>query len=267
MAFDRTPRPNFKPKGPQHANPENEIWLYGHHAVNAALRNPARKILQLSCTRNGWPHIEANVDFAKHPEPNIIDRNLLDSLLPASAVHQGVMAKAEQLVWPTLENLIATHGTTGPWVMLDQVTEPQNVGAVLRSMTAFGAPVLCQHQFHGAAINGAMAKAATGGLEHVPLITVRNVAESLIALKKAGFVVVGLDERGSLGIDQAAKTHGSQPTVLVFGTEGKGLRERVRDACDVLVQIPTSGVIQALNISNAAAVTLFCWQQARGESA
>ena len=265
MAFDRKPPlpKNFKPQGPKHANPEGEIWLYGHHAVNAALKNPKRKILKLSCTRNGWPHIEANVDFARHPEPDIIDRNLLDALLPASAVHQGVMAKAEQLLAPSLQSLIATHGTLGPWVMLDQVTEPQNVGAVLRSMTAFGAPILCQHQFHGAAINGAMAKAAPGGLEHVPIVTVRNVADSLEELKKAGFVIVGLDERGELSIDTAAQKFGKQPTVLVFGAEGKGLRERVRETCDVLAQIPTSGAIQALNISNAAAVTLFCWQQAK----
>lgn len=265
MAFDRKPAlpKNFKPQGPKHANPEGEIWLYGHHAVNAALKNPNRKILKLSCTRNGWPHIEANVDFSRHPEPDIIDRNLLDALLPASAVHQGVMAKAEQLLAPSLQSLIATHGTLGPWVMLDQVTEPQNVGAVLRSMTAFGAPILCQHQFHGAAINGAMAKAATGGLEHVPIVTVRNVADSLEELKKAGFVIVGLDERGDLSIDAAAQKFAKQPTVLVFGAEGKGLRERVRETCDVLAQIPTSGAIQALNISNAAAVTLFCWQQAK----
>ncbi|MBV8447657.1 MAG: RNA methyltransferase, partial [Hyphomicrobiales bacterium] len=169
--------------------------------------------------------------------------------LPADAVHQGVLLEALPLEPPMLEELEAQ----GVILALDQVTDPHNVGAILRSAAAFAVSAVIVPVRHSPAATGVLAKAASGALEHVPLVPVRNLAEALISLGERGFFRVGLDEGGDTTLDEVEL---KAPLLLALGAEGKGLRERVRQNCDVLARIDLPGKIKSINVSNAAAIAL-----------
>lgn len=232
--------------------------LYGLHAVKAALENPDRIIKAIYCTRTVEDEVKAWRQ-SRHPQITSVDKEDLDRNLPKGAVHQGIAIQVEPLAEVFLTDLIIASQTRTRTVllMLDEVTDPHNIGAILRSMSAFGAHGLITHRYNSPGITGTLAKTATGAVEFVPIAEVTNLARSLQELKQAGFLVVGCDERATHDIN---KLPPSQNIILVLGAEGKGLRPSTRAQCDIIATIPTSGAIASLNVSNAAAIALFCLQ-------
>jgi len=256
-------RPKSRPAGPAGGSrPDGaprggDRWLYGHHAVTAALRNPDRRAERLLATANAADRLKRDCPRAR---PEVVDRAAIDAILPQGAVHQGLALLAAPLPGPTLEDVLAAHPGDALLVMLDQVTDPQNVGAILRSAAAFGAAAVILPHRHAPPVTGALAKAASGALEHVPLIDVGNLDRALQLLKEAGFWCLGLD--GSAERSIADGVPGGR-LVLVMGAEGSGLRRLTAERCDMLVRLPTQGPIATLNVSNAAAVALYALSQKR----
>ncbi len=218
------------------------------HAVEAALANPRRHVLRVLATENAAHRLEPLL--AKRgivPEPS--SPKDLDRLLGSDTVHQGVILDADPLPPLALED--ADPG--GMLLVLDQVTDPQNVGAALRSAAAFGASGLVLTERHSPPLSGALAKAASGALDLVPLILVKNLAQSLAELGERGFLKVGLAEQASMALEEAQL---ARPLALVLGAEGKGLRQLTREHCDLVCRISTKSALASLNVSNAAAIAL-----------
>jgi len=207
-------------------------------------------VRRLTATREG----AAKLSRLTSATPEILDRQAFERLLPAGAVHQGVALSADPLVQPGLEDVIARAGETATVLVLDQVTDPHNIGAILRSAAAFGATAVVRPEHGAPQATGVVAKSASGALETVPLVTVGNLARALDRLKSTGFWLLGLDS-GAAQTLAAAPANGR--TALVLGAEGKGLRRLTRERCDLLVRLPTRPPIASLNVSNAAAVALY----------
>ncbi|MEM9682503.1 MAG: 23S rRNA (guanosine(2251)-2'-O)-methyltransferase RlmB [Pseudomonadota bacterium] len=232
---------------------EDDRWLYGHHAVAACLQNPARRPERLLATRNAAERLKRDWPPAR---PEIVERPVIDAALPPGAVHQGVAVLAPPLTQPALEDVIATaeKREKSLVVALDQVTDPQNVGAILRSAAAFGTTAVLMPRRHAPPISGALAKAASGAIEHVPLVSVGNLDRALEQLQGSGFWCIGLDadaDKSIADVDPAPRQ------VLVMGAEGSGLRRLTAKRCDLMARLPTRGPIATLNVSSAAAVALY----------
>jgi len=223
--------------------------LYGFHTVAAALANPRRKVHRVFATSNAAHRLSEMAPGAL-PLPMAVRAEALDRLLGAEVVHQGVAAEVEPLVAPDIHDLPAE----GLILVLDQVTDPHNVGAILRSAAAFGVRALVVTERHSPEFTGVLAKTSSGGLEHVPIIAVGNLAQALTLLGERGFWRVGLDSDGDMPLETAVA---SAPVALVLGAEGKGLRRLTRERCDVLARLDVPGAVKSLNVSNAAAVALY----------
>lgn len=238
--------------------PQGEEWLFGTHAVLAALANPERRCRTLLVTKAGESLLPRHLPL----KAQIADAGALAKRLPAGAVHQGLALCAAPLREPDLEEACAlADGTKGHLLVLDQVTDPHNVGAILRSAAAFGARAVVVTERHAPAVTGTLAKAACGALEHVPLVRVTNLARALDALAALGYWRVGLAEEGERVIAELPPVDN---VALVLGAEGAGLRRLTREHCDLLVRLPTDGPISSLNVSNAAAVALYALSQRSG---
>lgn len=233
------------------------VWLYGRHAVLAALANPDRRIERLFATREMADRHAAEIG---RTVPAIVTREDLSQRLPAGSVHQGIAVLAAPLEEPSLEDVLARCGEDALVLALDQVTDPHNVGAILRSAAAFGAAGVVVTDRHAPSDTGVLAKAASGALEAVPLVRAVNLARTLDQLKDAGFWRYGLDERGDVRIG-ALDLRGR--TCIVLGAEGEGMRRLTAEKCDRLATIPTSAALAALNVSNAAAVAAYEWARQR----
>lgn len=241
-----------RPKRSGH--PDLPVWLYGTHACLAALHNPARYLRRLLLTRETLTEIRANLPV--HPQPEIVDRNRLESLLPHGAVHQGIAVLADPLEDPGIESLqAAAAGGRELVLLLDHVTDPRNIGAILRSAAAFGARAVVVTDRHAPETTGALAKAASGGLEVVPLIRVTNLARALDQLADYGFWRVGLEMETEKTLAEAVRD--IRRTALVLGAEDEGLRRLTREKCDFLAKLPMTGAVESLNVSAAAAVALY----------
>lgn len=220
-------------------------WLYGQHSCAAAAANPARTIRRVVAMK------QADTGWLKgRGRPEAVDGERLARLLPEGAVHQGVAMEVEPLDDVHLDQVMGG----GPLAVLDQITDPHNVGAILRSAAAFGISALILPKDHAPAEGAVMAKAASGALERVPLVRVTNLASTLKALKKAEYWIAGLDAGGSRGIEAVAAF---SPLCLVLGAEGKGLRRLTAEHCDLIVSIPISAAMESLNVSNAAAIAFY----------
>ncbi len=251
-----------QPSRPQRNTPRpgrgghQAVWLYGRHPVLAALANPDRRIERILATKDvAERHAK---EFAGRAQ--ILSREELAQRLPAGAVHQGIAVLAAPLEEPQLEDVLARCGDAALVLALDQVTDPHNVGAILRSAAAFGAAGIVVTERNAPADTGVLAKSASGALEIVPLVRAVNLARALEQLKEAGFWLYGLDERGEAPIgslDLAGRV------CIVLGAEGEGLRRLTSEKCDRLVTIPTSNALAALNVSNAAAVAAYEWARRR----
>jgi 23S rRNA (guanosine2251-2'-O)-methyltransferase len=235
------------------------VRLYGIHAVAAALANPAREIGRLLLTDNAENRLGPAIT-ARNARPQKVTPRDLDRLLGADTVHQGALLETTDLAEPTLEELATTSATRGPLIVLDQVTDPHNVGAILRSAAVLGASGLIMTRRHSPPLSGALAKVASGGLDVVPVALVTNLARALDELGELGVRRIGLDGDGDVTVDRADFTGA---VALVLGAEGKGLRRLTRESCDVLARIPAAGSFASLNVSNAAAVALYAATRAR----
>jgi 23S rRNA (guanosine2251-2'-O)-methyltransferase len=242
---------------------DRNTWIYGRHAVAAALANPARRCRRLLALPETAAELqtllaEAAAKLTRDAEVRTVTREELAALLPPGAVHQGLALAADPLPAADIEDVIdraAAGAARALVVVLDQVSDPHNVGAVLRSAAAFGALALVVPEHGAPPVTGALAKAASGGLEHVALVRVVNLARSLDRLKEAGFWCIGLDGAAERSLAEAAPDDGR--IVLVLGSEGAGLRRLTRERCDLLARLPTRGPVASLNVSNAAAVALY----------
>lgn len=234
------------------------VWLFGLHAVRDALVNPARARLRLVLTRNAADRL-AGAIAAAGMTPEIVDPRRFDSHVPIGpdSVHQGAALEVRPLDWGGLEE-VAIAGPGAPLlVLLDRVTDPHNVGAILRSAEVFGARAVIAPLRHSAPETGALAKTASGALERQPYLRVANLAEAMERLRAAGYHLIGLDGAAGTTLAEALAEAGPRPVGLVLGAEGPGLRERTRETCDRLARIPFAGAFGSLNVSNAAAVALY----------
>jgi 23S rRNA (guanosine2251-2'-O)-methyltransferase len=226
---------------------KTSVLLYGWHTVLAALTNPKRRIRRLLATENAARRLsEAGVSPKVAPE--IIRAEAIAALLSPDAVHQGLLAEADPLPIPELNEI-----APGVVLMLDQITDPHNFGAIVRSAAAFAVTAIVTTARHSPEATGVLAKSASGGLEHVPIVLVQNLARAMNELKTMGYLLVGLDEAGEVELaDAELRT----PLALVVGAEGKGLRALTRETCDFVARLALPGAIKSLNVSNAAALAL-----------
>ena len=222
--------------------------LFGLHAAEAALANPNRTVTRVIATENG-AHRLGPLLAKRGLTPEAATPRDLDRLLGPDAVHQGVALEADPLPPVALDDI----EPAGMVLVLDQVTDPQNVGAALRSAAAFDASGLVMTERHSPPLHGVLAKAASGALDLVPVVLVKNLAQCLAELGERGFLRVGLAEDGATALETASLT---RPLALVLGAEGKGLRQLTRQHCDLICRISTRSALASLNVSNAAAVAL-----------
>ncbi len=232
------------------------VWLFGLHAVRDALENPARQRLRLVVTRNAADRLSEAI-AASGMEPEITDPRKFDVPLDPSSVHQGAALEVHPLNWGSLAEICEPGQGSPRVILLDRVTDPHNVGAILRSAEVFGARAVIGTLRHSAPETGALAKTASGALERQPYLRVRNLADSMEELRKMGYVLLGLDGEADTDLADAAQEAANLPLGLVLGAEGPGLRERSRNTCDRLVRIDAAGEFGSLNVSNAAAIALY----------
>jgi 23S rRNA (guanosine2251-2'-O)-methyltransferase len=230
-------------------DPNGPVVLYGWHTVTAALTNPARRFRRLLATENALRRL-AEDGVTTPISPELVRPDVIAARLTPDAVHQGLLAEADPLPSPDIEDL----ATDGMVLVLDQITDPHNVGAILRTAAAFAVAAIVTTARHSPEATGVLAKSASGALELVPIVTVQNLARGLAALKERGFLVVGLDSDAA---DDLAAVELSAPLALVLGAEGKGLRQLTGDTCDRLARLDLPGAIKSLNVSNAAALALY----------
>ena len=231
------------------------VWLFGLHAVRDALANPAREKLRLMVTPNAQGKLQEAI-AASGITPEVIDPRKFHPPLDPGSVHQGAVLEVRPLDWGRLEDHCI--GDDAPRViMLDRVTDPHNVGAILRSAEVLGASAVIGTRHHAAPETGALAKTASGALERQPYLRVRNLADAIRDLQKMGYLVLGLDGEAEETIETALEGKRHLPVALVLGAEGPGLREKTRATVDQLVRIDASGKFGSLNVSNAAAVALY----------
>jgi 23S rRNA (guanosine2251-2'-O)-methyltransferase len=225
------------------------VILYGWHSVTLALTNPKRKIRKLLVTENAARRL-AEDNITPRVTPEIVRPDQIAAQLPADAVHQGLLAEADHLPTPDIDTL----DPQGIVLVLDQITDPHNVGAILRSAAAFAVKAIVTTARHSPEVTGVLAKSASGALEFVPFVTVPNLARALNELKERGFMTVGLDSEGSKNLSAVDM---KEPLALVLGAEGKGLRQLTRETCDVVARLDMPGEIKSLNVSNAAVLALY----------
>jgi 23S rRNA (guanosine2251-2'-O)-methyltransferase len=233
--------------------------LYGAHTALAALGNPRRRIRRILLTRNGAERFAEALQAAPGIEPEVVGPDDLDRLTGPEAVHQGIVVLADPLSQPRLDKV----GREGVMVLLDQVTDPHNVGAILRSCAAFAVTALVATARHSPEGSGVLWKSASGAAETVPFVKVTNLARAMDELKDYGFTLVGLDSEAEGSLDDIAAALPPGPVALVLGAEGKGLRKLTRDTCDRVARLALPGSLQSLNVSNAAAVALYALTRAR----
>lgn len=231
------------------------VWLFGLHAVRDALMNPNRQKLRLVVTRNAQDKLAEAIEFSGI-EPEMVDPRKFTAPIDPGSVHQGAALEVKPLNWGGLaENCI---GRAHPRVLLlDRVTDPHNVGAILRSAEVLGASAVIGTRHHSAPETGALAKTASGALERQPYLRVRNLADAIVELQNMGFIVLGLDGEADATIEAALGDKLDRPVAMVLGAEGPGLRQKTKETVDHLVKIDAAGGFGSLNVSNAAAIALY----------
>ena len=239
------------------------VWLFGLHAVRDALLNPDREKLRLVLTKNAVERLGADAIAAGGLEPEFSDPRKFAAPLDSGSVHQGAALEVKPLSWGSLDEVCAGgEGQGAPRVvLLDRVSDPHNVGAILRSAEVFGARAVIGVERHSAPETGALAKAASGALERQPYLRVTNLSAAMEQLKAMGYYVAGLAGEAGQDIGAGLKGHTDRPIALVLGAEGPGLREKTRETCDLLVRIGAEGGFASLNVSNAAAIALYASRQ------
>ena len=237
------------------ADANQTVWLFGLHAVRDALENPAREKIKLMVTPNAQIKLEEAIAKAGI-EPEVVDPRKFRPPLDPGSVHQGAVLEVNPLSWGTLKDVCI--GAEAPRVLLlDRVTDPHNVGAILRSAEVLGASAVVGMRHHAAPETGALAKTASGALERQPYLRVRNLADAIKELQSMGYLVLGLDGEADMTVESALEGKRDRPVALVLGAEGPGLREKTKETVDALVRIDAGGGFGSLNVSNAAAIALY----------
>jgi 23S rRNA (guanosine2251-2'-O)-methyltransferase len=253
--FHDSRRDDRRPDRPPARTGGGRIWLYGRHPVEAALANPKRGKIKLLATKEALSELpERLLKNPKTPSVEVVERIEIDNLVPDGAVHQGVALLVEPLTNLTIDDLCKLEKTNLIVVALDRANDPHNIGAILRSAAAFGVTAVILPDRHAPDTTGTLAKSASGALEHVPLIRVANLVQALNRLKEHNYWVAGLTADAPQTIAEAKLTG---RIVLTVGAEGAGMRRLSAETCDFLVRIPMSGVMESLNMSNAAAIALY----------
>jgi 23S rRNA (guanosine2251-2'-O)-methyltransferase len=246
---DKRPAPReAQRERPRERREADVARIYGFHSVEAALKAPRRELIRLYATAAAAERLQPEI-AARGIEVRIMSLEEIAARAPREAVHQGVLLEARPLAPIDLSELPAN----GLVIVLDQITDPHNVGAILRTAAAFAVDALVTTERHSPEFSGALAKSASGGLEHVPICTVVNLARALDEMGDMGYLRVGLDSEGPVPLARVAL---SRPLALVLGAEGKGLRRLTRERCDVLARLDLPGAIKSLNVSNACAIAL-----------
>ena len=233
-------------------------WIYGQHAVASALKNPDRNCRRLIITDTDVLSQSMSNDCAdKKIRPEIVDKKVMDSILGHGAVHQGIALLADALPEIFIEDILrqAKNKSSAHVLILDQVTDPHNIGAILRSAAAFGSMAVIVQDKNSPQMTGVLAKTASGAADIVPLVRVTNIARAMEQLKEAEFWCLGLDASGEKTLANCGLTSGK--VALVLGAEGDGMRRLVAENCDLVVRLPIRNVIDSLNVSNAAAIALY----------
>ena len=231
------------------------MWLFGRHPVEAALANQKRSKIKLLATKEALSEIpESLLKNPKTPSIEVVERIEIDRVVPEGAIHQGLALLVEPLTNLTIDDLCRLENTNLIVVALDRANDPHNIGAILRSAAAFGVTAVILPDRHAPETTGTLAKSASGALEHVPLIRVPNLVQALNRLKEHNYWVAGLTADAPQTIAEAKLTG---RIVLTVGAEGAGMRRLSAETCDYLVKIPMSGVMESLNMSNAAAIALY----------
>lgn len=232
------------------------VWLFGLHAVRDALANPNRERLRLVLSKNAADKL-ADAVSASGMEPELADPRKFPVPLDPGSVHQGAALEVKPLDWGPLEEVCAPRDETPRVILLDRVTDPHNVGAILRSAEVFGARAVIAPHRHSAPETGALAKTASGALERQPYLRIKNLAQAMQTLKDMGYILIGLDGEANTDLDELMPGYRSDPLGLVLGAEGPGLRALTKETCTHLARIPAAGGFGSLNVSNAAAVGLY----------
>ena len=231
------------------------VWLFGLHAVRDALMNSSRIKLRLILTLNAQIKLTEAIDYAGII-PDVVDARRFTAPIDPGSVHQGVALEVKPLDWGSL-NDVAIGEASPRLILLDRVTDPHNVGAILRSAEVLGASAVIGMRHHAAPETGALAKAASGALERQPYVRVRNLADAIIELQGMGYLVLGLDGEADQTIEDVLQNRKDRAVALVLGAEGPGLRQKTKETCDTLVKIDAVGKFGSLNVSNASALALY----------
>jgi 23S rRNA (guanosine2251-2'-O)-methyltransferase len=232
------------------------LWLFGLHAVRDALANPVRVRRRLVVTKNAADRLTEAIS-ASGMVPEIADPRRFEVPLDPQSVHQGAALEVEPLDWGSVSEVCAPRGEAPLVLLLDRVTDPHNVGAVLRSAEVFGARAVIAPRRHAAPETGALAKAASGALERQPYVRVPNLAGAMGSLHEMGYAIVGLDGAAEAGLGDVLRGFTGVPLALALGAEGPGMRELTGKLCDRMARIPAVGDFGSLNVSNAAAIALY----------
>jgi 23S rRNA (guanosine2251-2'-O)-methyltransferase len=241
------------------ASAAETVWLFGLHAVRDALMNPKREKLRLILTLNAQTKLQDAIDAASM-SPEIADARRFTAPIDPGSVHQGAALEVKPLAWGGLADTCI--GRENPRViLLDRVTDPHNVGAILRSAEVLGASAVIGTRHHSAPETGALAKTASGALERQPYLRMRNLADTIGELQQMGYLVLGLDGEAEMTVEAALEGRKDRPVGLVLGAEGPGLREKTKQVVDHLVKIDAAGGFGSLNVSNAAAIALYASQE------
>lgn len=233
------------------------LWLFGLHAVRDALMNPEREKLRLVVTKNAADKLEEAIGVSGMT-PEMADPRKFNVPIDAQSVHQGAALEVKPLNWGRLaDRAIADDERPQRLILLDRVTDPHNVGAILRSAEVFGALAVIGTKHHSAPETGALAKTASGALERQPYLRLRNLSDAIVELQAMGYLVLGLDREAEDTIEGTLEGKLDRPVALVLGAEGPGLRQKTKETCDALVKINFAGAFGSLNVSNAAAVALY----------
>lgn len=227
---------------------DGTIWFWGTHAVEAAIKNENRVIVEIIATKNAASHLPSNIKC------KIVEPEFLSEFLPPNSVHQGIAARVKPLQEPDYEKSLEGGKLL---FILDQLTDPQNIGSIFRTAAAFGACAIIQQDRKAPPITGSLAKAAQGGVEIVPDLRVVNISQTIVDLSKQGWCCIGLDMSENCPSLAKAIENEKRPIAIVLGAEGKGLRQLVSERCDCIAHIPMSGQMESLNVSNAAAIAAY----------
>ncbi len=240
------------------------VWLFGIHAVRDALENPMREKLRLVVTKNAADRLDGAILAAQKScglSPEVVEPRAFNLPLDPQSVHQGAALEVKPLDWGGVSEICAPRNEPPLVLLLDRVSDPHNVGALLRSAEVFGARALIAPYRHSAPETGALAKTASGALERQPYLRVKNLAKAMNSLREMGYFIIGLDGEADMTLEKALSDLPNAPIALALGAEGPGLRDLTKETCHRLAKIPFAGEFGSLNVSNAGAVSLYAANQ------